>query len=209
MMLLSSEFDFEKAKLEKLIVKTKAFQYSKEKPFLLASGRTSPFYFDLKKLNGDPEGINTVAKVFYHMIKTMKDVKSVGGLESGSISIATAISQLSCIENEKDPKNPLISSFYVRKEAKKYGSEKQIEGCITSPVVIVDDVITSGMSALKAVDIVKQEKFDCRCLISIVFRGSDENLEKIKSNNKFEYIFHENDFVKKFQENSNIVNQIV
>jgi len=111
MMALSSEFKLDTARLEELIVETKAFQYSPDKPFQLASGRISPYYFDLKKLNGHPEGLNTVAKIFYHIIKGMKDVTSVGGLESGSISIASAISQLSFLEHQKDPANPLINLF--------------------------------------------------------------------------------------------------
>ena len=198
---LSSEFDTDKQRLGKLLVETKAFQYSPDKPFSLVSGATSPFYFDLKLLNGHPEGINTVDKTFYHYIKQMPDVRAVGGLESGSISIATAISQLSYYENKKDPsKNPLIASFYVRKEPKKHGTQKRIEGRITTPVVIVDDVITSGMSAIAAVNAVKEEGYDCECLLSIIFRGTPEQLDNIKTNNEFEYIFHKDQFVEQFKE---------
>lgn len=200
-MLQSSDIEIDKTRLEELILETKAFRYSPEKPFQLASGRISPFYFDLKKLNGHPEGLNTVAKVFYHMIKQMKGVTSVGGLESGSISIASAISQLSFLENKKDSTNPLISSFYVRKEAKKYGSGQQIEGIIQSPIVVVDDVITSGDSAIKAVNVVKNKDFKCECLISIVFRGIPENEEKIKKVSEFEYLFTETELVEKFTKN--------
>ncbi len=192
---LSSEFESSKAKLADLIFSTDAFQYSKES-FTLASGITTHFYFDLKKLNGNPEGVNTVAKVFYHKIREMKEVKSVGGLEAGSISIATAISQLSLFENPEDP----INSFYVRKEPKKYGSQKLIEGNIISPVVVVDDVITSGMSAISAVNAVKEAGFECKCLLSIVFRGTKKDLENIEKNNKFDYIFPEKYFIDRFLE---------
>lgn len=198
MMALSSELELDTARLEELIVETKAFQYSPDKPFQLASGRISPYYFDLKKLNGHPEGLNTVAKIFYHIIKGMKDVTSVGGLESGSISIASAISQLSFLEHQKDPTNPLINSFYVRKKAKEYGSGKQIEGIIKSPVVVVDDVITSGDSAIKAVNVLKDENYECNCLISVIFRGTLENKEKIEKVSKFEYLFTETELVEKF-----------
>ena len=208
MMTLSSEFELNVAKLEKLIVETKAFRYSPNKPFQLASGRVSPYYFDLKKLNGHPEGLHTVAKVFYHIIKGMKGVTSVGGLESGSISIASAISQLSFLEYKKDPTNPLINSFYVRKKAKEYGSGKQIEGIIESPIVVVDDVITSGDSAIKAVNVVKNENYECKCLISIIFRGTPENKEKIENVSKFEYIFTEAELVEKFTKDKSVIEQI-
>jgi len=197
-MALSSELELDTARLEELIVETKAFQYSPDKPFQLASGRISPYYFDLKKLNGHPEGLNTVAKIFYHIIKGMKGITSVGGLESGSISIASAVSQLSFLEHQKDPANPLINSFYVRKKAKEYGSGKQIEGTIESPIVVVDDVITSGDSAIKAVNVVKDKNYECKCLISIIFRGTSENKEKIEKVSKFEYLFTETELVEKF-----------
>ena len=206
MMELSSEFESNKAKLAELIESTGAFQYSK-KPYTLASGISTNFYFDLKKLNGNPEGISTVAKIFYHKIQKMNDVKSVGGKESGSISIATAISQLSYFEKPEDP----INSFYVRKEPKKYGSQRLIEGNIISPVVVVDDVITSGMSAISAVNAVKEEGFECKCLLAIVFRGNEKDLENIEKNNKFDYIFPEKYFIDRFlKKHSEItVNQTV
>lgn len=192
MMSLSTDIEANTKVLFDLIVKTKAFQYSSEKKFLLASGGKSEFYFDLKLLNGDPEGIDAVAKVFYHYIKQMPEVRAVGGLAAGSISIATAISQLSYYENQKDPSNPLITSFFVRKEAKKHGTEKIIEGRITTPVVIIDDVITSGMSAIIAIDAVKEAGFECKRLMSIVFRGTEEHREYIEGKIKLQYIFDKN-----------------
>lgn len=198
MMLVSSDIELEMNRLEELIKETGAFQYSPDKPFKLASGRLSDFYFDLKKLHGHPEGINIVAKIFYHKIKEMKDVTSVGGLEYGSISIATAISQLSYLENEKDPKNPIISSFFVRKHAKEHGSQNQIEGVLKSPVVVIDDVITSGDSATQAVKAVQEKKYDCKCLLAVVFRGSDEQKENIEKISDFEYLFTEKGLVEKF-----------
>jgi len=198
MMSLSSDFESDKQRLAELLVETKAFQYSPDKQFQLASGATSEYYFDLKLLNGHPEGINAVAKVFYHYIKKFPDVRSVGGLESGSISIATAISQLSYFEHQNDPSNPLIESFFVRKAPKKHGTQKLIEGRINSPVVIIDDVITSGMSAIIAVHAV-QEKFECKSLMSIIFRGSDEQRETIEKEIPLQYIFHKAQFIEEYK----------
>ncbi len=196
MMSLSSDIKSDTQELFDLVVKTRAFQYSPEKPFQLASGATSQFYFDLKLLNGDPRGINAVAKVFYHYIKQMPDVRAVGGLAAGSISIATAISQLSYFENQMDSSNPLIESFFVRKEAKKHGTEKLIEGRIGTPAVIIDDVITSGMSAIIAVDATKEAGCDCKCLMSVIFRGSDEQRKKIEEKIELQCIFDKNQFIE-------------
>lgn len=186
--------------LAQLLVDTKSFQYSPDNPFQLASGATSPYYFDLKLLNGDPEGINAVANILYDSIKTIPEVRSVGGLAAGSISIATSISQLSWLEHQRDPANPSLTSFFVRKEQKKHGTTKRIEGVIKSPVVIIDDVITSGMSAISAVNAVKEEGLECRCLMSIIFRGSPQQRKDIEAKIPLQPIFHQDQLVEWFKE---------
>ena len=110
---MSGISETDRQRLAQLLVETKSFQYSPDSPFQLASGATSPYYFDLKLLNGDPEGINAVAKILYGSIKKMPKVRSVGGLAAGSISIATSISHLSWLEHKKDPSNPLLTSFFM------------------------------------------------------------------------------------------------
>ncbi len=199
---LSSEFEADRQRLAELLVKTKAFQYSPDKPFKLASGAESKFYFDLRLLNGDPEGINAVARVFYRYIKEIPGVRAAGGLESGSIPIATAVSQLSYLEHQRDPSNPLIASFYVRKAPKTHGTRKMIEGRITSPVVIIDDVITSGMSAMTAIRQVREHGYECRALMSLLFRGTEEHRQNIERECKLEYVFHEDEFVKQSKESA-------
>ena len=88
-----------------------------------------------------------------------------------------------------------IASFYVRKQAKSHGAKKRIEGRPQSPVAIVDDVITSGGSAVEALNAVKSEGYDSKCLLSIVYRGGDEQKAKISEHGKFLYIFDEKYFV--------------
>ena len=126
----------ERSRLADLIEKH-AISYSNE-PFTLASGAKSNFYFDLRQVSGDAEGITAIARLLYNMITEIGGIKSVGGLESGSISLAAAISQYSYTKNPSSP----LTSFYVRKQS--HGAKKRIEGRPQSPVAIVDDVITSG-----------------------------------------------------------------
>ncbi len=182
-------------RLARLLRDTGAFQHSPDRPFRLASGATSPYYFDLRLLNGHPEGINAVARAFYARIRRLPGVRSVGGLESGSIPIATAISQLSYIEHEGDQSSPLLDSFYVRKRPKDHGARKMIEGRIGSPAVIVDDVITSGMSAITAVKAVKEQRHDCLCLMAIVFRGTAGQRRDIEEHAPFQFIFDKDQLV--------------
>ncbi len=189
----------DRQELLQILVRTGAFQYSQDKPFQLTSGETSPYYFDLRRLNGDPEGINSVAKTLYHAIQQIPNIKSVGGLESGSISIATAISQLSWIEHQKKLSNPLIASFFVRKKPKKYGARRAIEGKIVSPAVIIDDVVTSGMSALSAISMVREEGIECACLMAIVFRGTVEQRDTIEKEIQLRYIFDKDRIIEQFK----------
>ena len=110
----------ERSRLADLIEKH-AISYSNE-PFTLASGAKSNFYFDLRQVSGDAEGITAIARLLYNMITEIGGIKSVGGLESGSISLAAAISQYSYTKNPSSP----LTSFYVRKQAKSHGAKKRI-----------------------------------------------------------------------------------
>ena len=169
---------FDKTRLSGLLAKTGALKFGK---FTLASGKTSNHYFDLRLLNGHPEGINVVASMLYGMIRR-HGARSIGGLAAGSIPISTAISQLSWLEHQKNGTNPLIGSFYVSKDG------HTINGKIKSPVVIVDDVITSGRSALLAVDAVRKAGYDCACIMCVVFRGGTKDRKMIGESVPFEYV---------------------
>ena len=183
--------------LEKLIISTKAFEYH-EKEIRLAYGEPSHYYFDFRRLTGDSKGINTTANILYNMIQEIGHVKSVGGLELGSIPLSTAISHLSYIKNPDKP----INSFYVRKKPKMNGLTKTIEGCIKSPAVVVDDVITTETSAIKAIKEVRNAGKTVDHLLSIVFRGTEEEKKKIERENKirFHYVFHQDQFIKKYEQ---------
>ncbi|MBI1828180.1 MAG: orotate phosphoribosyltransferase [Thaumarchaeota archaeon] len=161
----------------------------------LASGIKTNFYFDIKRLTGNPEGIKKSAIMLYDEIMKIGNVGSVGGLESGAIPIATAVSHYSS-ETQKP-----IYSFYVRKEPKTIGLSKWIEGRIESPVVVVEDVITTGESAIKAINIIRNEKYEVEYLFSMVFRGNEETRRKIeeKGKIKFNYIFDAKPFKERWQ----------
>ena len=187
-------------RLARLLVETGSFQYSPDKPFQLSSGATSPYYFDLKRLCGNPEGISLVAQILYHFIRKMPGVESVGGLAVGSISIATAVSQYSWLEHQANQANPLLESFFVRKEQKTHGTSKKIEGCTGSTAVILDDVITSGASAIAAVEAVHDRGIKCTSLLSVIFRGTPENRREIERRVPLSYIFHKDQLVERFKE---------
>ena len=71
---------------------------------------------------------------------------------------------------------------------------------IKSPVVIVDDVVTSGMSALDAASAIREAGFECMCIMSIIFRGTSKQREEIEESIRLEPIFYQDQLVEQFKE---------
>lgn len=133
--------------------RTHAFKFSPNNPFTLASGQKSPFYVDCRALMAHPSARRLIGQLA-HQALTGIDIDCLGGLEIGAISIATTISDFAYAA---DPKREW-RTFVVRKQVKDHGLGKLIEGAIHSGdrALIVDDVLTSGGSLLKAVAAARQ-----------------------------------------------------
>lgn len=122
----------------------------------LASGRTSNFYFNLKPTMLHPEGAWQIGALIGQLLAT-EQVDMVGGLEMGAVPIATSVAAVSHLDGRP------LGAFFVRKQAKEHGTQSLIEGLVKGEtiagkrVVIVEDVTTTGGSALKAIDIVTAE----------------------------------------------------
>lgn len=163
-----------KDRLLKLIYE-KAFQYSEIPCFRLTSGQLSNYYFNCKRVTLSPEGLYLIGNIIYEMIASL-DVKAIGGLTLGADPIAMAVSYTSYLKG-----NPL-SAFVVRKEPKKHGTMQWIEGDIKrgDSVVVVDDVITTGSSTIKAVTHLKEAGVFVRKVIVLVDRqeGGRHNILK-------------------------------
>lgn len=136
-----------------------------DRPFILSSGETSYYYYNMKCATLDCYGSNLIGDIMLEMALKL-GAKSIGGLEIGSVPIATAIALKS--NNTKNP----ITAFFVRKKPKQHGDEAEVEGIVRSPVIIVDDVITSGKSALKAVERIQALGNKVLQVIAIVNRQS-------------------------------------
>lgn len=169
--------------LKRLIVDTGAFRHSPDEPFVLASGQTSPYYFDMRLLNAHPEGLHLAAVA---VLESMPDrARSVGGLEAGAIPLATAVSLES-----RGTDNPL-KSFYVRKRPKAHGTGRLVEGVSEPPYVLVDDVITTGSSVLRAAAAAGD---GCVGIRAILFRGTEKDRERLEGTAPLSYIFTQDDF---------------
>jgi len=142
--------------------------------FKLSSGGTSSYYVDCKMTTLSPEGLNLVGRLIVSRLKEL-GVRYVGGMTLGADPIASAAAAMSWDEGYP------VEAFIVRKKVKGHGTGKQIEGPLPegAEVVVVEDVTTTGRSALEAADAV--EAHGCRIaeVITLLDRmeGGKENIE--------------------------------
>ncbi len=156
------------------IVRARSFQVGPE--MKLASGRTSTFYFNMKPTMLDPEGAYLISTLILNQLAADGvNADMVGGLELGAVPIASSVCAVSHRVGQP------ISAFLVRKQAKEHGTKSLIEGLgrdeslVGKRVVIVEDVTTTGGSAIKAADAVRAEGGNVVRVITIVDRqeGAD------------------------------------
>jgi orotate phosphoribosyltransferase len=159
------------------IIKRRSFQSGKE--ITLASGRTSTYYFNMKPTMLDAEGAHLIAALILDAIKDLK-ADLIGGLEMGAVPIASAVAAVS--HGAGRP----VNAFFVRKQAKEHGTKSLIEGLQAGEtlqgkrVVIVEDVTTTGGSAIKAAETVRSEGADVVGVVTVVDRqeGAGEAFDK-------------------------------
>lgn len=161
---------------------------------LLSSGKKTSYYYDIKRVAGDPKALMLMSKLLIYEIimPNFQDVRSVGGLELGSISLSTAI-----IMTHPHRKRGFLSSFIVRKNPKEHGLEKKIEGKLQEPILIVDDVITSGRSIQDAIDAIRKENFNVEGVICVLDREEEsEQRNEFRKvwGRKFFSLFRHSDF---------------
>jgi orotate phosphoribosyltransferase len=145
--------------------------------FTLASGRVSTLYIDARMTTWSPEGLVLIGRLGLAEIAAAGwNPQAVGGLTLGADPISCAISYAS--NSTTTP----IRAFTVRKSAKTHGTGKLIEGPFKSSdrVVVTEDVITTGGSALKAVHAIREAGAEILGLLALVDReeGGREALER-------------------------------
>jgi orotate phosphoribosyltransferase len=152
--------EVDRARLLELL---RALSFERRK-VVLASGRESDFYVDCKRTTLTAEGHVLVGRLLFDKVRRIQPlVRGVGGLTLGADPIASAIALTSFLEGEP------VDAFVVRKEPKGHGTGQWIEGRKTIPdgsrVVVIEDVVTTGGSALKAIERCRAEKLEpVRCL---------------------------------------------
>jgi orotate phosphoribosyltransferase len=173
-------------------MKSYAYRYS-EAPFRLASGMESHHYFNCKEITLHPDRLAQLVECMIEELipKMPGSFDCLGGLTLGADPISYALS----LAYQK--RNKLIYPLIVRKEAKGHGTGQQIEGFWkdVKQCLVIDDVITTGGSTIKAVNALRAAGIEVTKGICILDReeGGKEALEKVGVH--MESLFKKADFI--------------
>lgn len=164
------------------IIKEKAVFHS---PVRLSSGKKSSYYIDARRVTLSGEGVYLAAKVIFDLVKD-ENIDAIGGPTMGADPIVGAVVCLSYLNHLS------IQGFIIRKEPKEHGLQRLIEGPDLkkgSRVVIIDDVVTTGKSTLKAAKAVENSGCKVVKIIALVDRLEGGRQELEKNGFKFTPIF--------------------
>lgn len=145
--------------------------------FILSSGKSSNLYVDARTTTMSPEGLALIGPIAIEAIRNARwNIDAAGGLTLGADPVAYSIAVASYFNP------PLIRAFTVRKDAKIYGTGKLIEGSFQKGdrVLVTEDVITTGLSALRAIEAIKSAGGHIEGVLTLVDRedGGRETIER-------------------------------
>ncbi|MCL5023070.1 MAG: orotate phosphoribosyltransferase [Nitrospirae bacterium] len=158
-------------------IREHSFQKSDTPVFKLSSGNVSSFYFNLKKTTYSPDGQYLVGNLVFDKIRELGlRPKAIGGLTMGADPIATATAYTSHLRNEP------VEAMVIRKEPKGHGTMSQIEGNVKAgdEVVIIDDVVTTGGSTIKAIEAARKAGLQIIAVVILLDRDEFEGRQNIE-----------------------------
>jgi orotate phosphoribosyltransferase len=135
--------------------------------FKLSSGAKSSYYVDARRTTMTAEGQRLTGKIAYDLIEGAGwDVSHVGGLTLGADPVAYAIA------HHSTGRARVLDGFTVRKEPKDHGTAQQIEGGLPTDarVVVVEDAVTTGRSAIQAIEVLRKHGASVVGVICLVDR---------------------------------------
>jgi orotate phosphoribosyltransferase len=176
-------------------LRSKLFALLKERAFrrgrvVLASGRESDYYFDMKPAMLDPDGATLLAELILQYIQDVK-ADCVGGLEMGAVPLIAPVAMRSLAFGRRLP------GFFVRKAVKDHGTKKRVDGADIAGknVVILEDVTTTGASALDAVKAVEEAGAKVALVLAILDRGEGAADLYAKAGIPFASLFRAEEFL--------------
>lgn len=163
-------------KTAELLLQIKAIKLDKKNPFTWASGWKSPIYCDNRKTLSYPKIRTYIRQEFSNIIKEeIGEVDVIAGVATGAIANGALIAE--------DLGKPFV---YVRSEEKGHGLQNKIEGVIEAgqSVVVIEDLISTGGSSLKAVEALRAAGCNVKALVAIFTYGfpvAEEAFKKSKT----------------------------
>lgn len=180
---------------ERLLSLLTRLAYEKRK-VVLSSGRESDFYIDTKQATLSAEGHYLVGRLMLAEIRAVwPEAQAVGGMTMGADPLASAVSLTSFLAADGGAPLP---AFYVRKEPKGHGTNQWVEGKKGLPpgarVAIVEDVVTTGASTLKAVERCRSEGLTVLGVIALVDREEGGRATVVAAGIPLRALFSRSDF---------------
>ncbi len=168
---------------------TMSFRQSATPEFKLTSGQLSCFYIDCKTVSLNAHGARLIGEAIFEKIKSLP-VDGVGGMTLGADPIATAVAVIS------DMKQKPIDAFIVRKEPKQHGSGQQVEGSLPvgAKLVVVEDVVTSGGSTLRTINVLRSAGYTILKVIALIDRMEGGGEKIVAEGIPFEPLYTMKDF---------------
>lgn len=166
-----------------------------EGDFVLSSGQRSSYYINGKQVTLHPQGALAIGRLLLSQLSP--DTQAVAGLTLGADPIVTAVSVVSAYEDRPIP------ALIVRKESKGHGTRAYIEGPSLPTgalVVVLEDVVTTGQSALKAVERLRQASYSVEQVMALVDRqqGGAQLYQSVGL--KFQSVFSIQEIQERFRE---------
>jgi len=166
-----------------------------EGDFVLSSGARSSYYINGKEVTLHPQGGLAIGRILLNILPS--DTQGVAGLTLGADPIVSAVSVVSALESRPIP------ALIVRKEAKGHGTKAYVEGPSlpeAAKVVVLEDVVTTGRSAMKAVTRLRDAGYTVNQVISLIDRqqGGAEYYQSV--NLQFEYVFSITDIQERYKQ---------
>lgn len=166
-----------------------------EGDFVLSSGQPSSYYINGKQVTLHPEGALAIGRIFLSQLPT--GTQAVAGLTLGADPMVTAVSVVSAYENRPIP------ALIVRKESKGYGTKAYIEGPslpANASVVVLEDVVTTGQSALKAVERLREAGYSVNHVMALVDRQQGGAQLYDSAGLKFQSVFTISEIQERFRQ---------
>ena len=160
----------------KMLLEIKAVHFNSRKPFVLASGRSSPTYIDCRKIISFPRARSTLMDFLTVTVMReagFEEFDNIAGGETAGIPFSALVAE-----------RMALPMTYIRKKPKGYGKNSQIEGIMKDGqrVLLVEDLTTDGGSKISFIDAIRETGATCSHTAVIFYYGIFKNTEKILDN---------------------------